>query len=109
MLGGPDRYFDPTAFVLPPAGFIGTLGRNTIIGPDRRTIDLVMGKNLSLGGTSRELQLRFEVFNLLNRANFSTPQQNVFNTNGTIREDAGRITSTSTSARQIQLGAKIVW
>jgi len=108
VLGGPDQYFDPAAFVLPAAGFIGNLGRNTIIGPDRRTIDLIAGKNVSLGG-ERELQFRFEVFNLLNRANFSTPEQNVFNTNGTIREDAGRITSTSTSARQIQLGAKIVW
>ena len=108
VLGGPGQYFDPTAFVLPASGFIGNLGRNTIIGPDRRTIDLVVGKNAPLGG-ERELQFRFEVFNLLNRANFSTPQQNVFNTNGTIREDAGRITSTSTSARQIQLGAKIVW
>ena len=109
VLGGPDRYFDPTAFALPPPGYIGNLGRNTIIGPDRRTIDLVVGKNVPLGGKERALQFRIEVFNLLNRANFSTPQQNVFNTNGTIREDAGRITSTSTSARQIQLGVKMVW
>jgi carbamate kinase len=27
----------------------------------------------------------------------------------TVREDAGRITTTSTSARQIQLGVKFVW
>jgi hypothetical protein len=108
VLGGPDHYFDATAFVLPPAGFIGNLGRNTIIGPDRKTIDLIVGKNFAMGG-NRELQFRLEVFNLLNRANFATPQQNVFNTNGTIREDAGRITSTSTSARQAQLGAKFVW
>jgi hypothetical protein len=33
----------------------------------------------------------------------------IFNTNGTVREDAGRITSTSTAARQIQLGIKAVW
>ena len=33
----------------------------------------------------------------------------VFNANGTIREDAGRITTTSTAARQIQLGIKAVW
>jgi hypothetical protein len=109
VLGGPDQYFDPKAFVLPASGFIGNLGRNTIIGPDRRTIDLVIGRNVPLGASKRELQFRVEVFNLLNRANFSTPQQNVFNTNGTIREDAGRITSTSTSARQVQLGAKYVW
>jgi len=108
VLGTVDHWFDPSAFVLPAAGFIGTLPRNTIVGPDMRTVDLVAGKSVGVGG-SRELQLRFECFNLLNRANFGTPQQNVFNTNGTVREDAGRITSTSTSARQIQLGVKFVW
>ncbi len=108
VLGTVDHWFDPTAFVLPATGFIGTLQRNSIIGPDMRTVDLMSGKSIGLGG-SRELQLRFECFNLFNRANFGTPQQNVFNANGTIREDAGRITTTSTSARQIQLGGKIVW
>jgi hypothetical protein len=53
--------------------------------------------------------LRLEVYNLFNRANFGLPQQTVFNANGTVREDAGRITDTSTSARQIQIGAKVVW
>lgn len=57
----------------------------------------------------REVQFRFECFNLLNRANFGLPQQSVFNVNATIREDAGRITTTATSARQIRLGMKLVW
>ena len=108
VLGTVGHWFDPTAFVLPATGFIGTVPRNSITGPDLRTVDLIAGKSVRLGG-SRELQFRFEVFNLLNRANFGTPQQNVFNTDGSVREDAGRITTTSTSARQIQLGAKFVW
>jgi hypothetical protein len=108
VLGTVDQWFDPSAFVLPPTGYIGTLPRNTIIGPNMRTVDLMLGKNVGLGG-ARKLQFRFECFNLLNRANFGSPQQNVFNTNGTVREDAGRITTTSTSARQIQMGAKVVW
>jgi len=88
---------------------------STIARPRPQMADLIGGpvvgrdgKSVLMGG-SRELQLRFECFNLLNRANFGTPQQNVFNTNGTIREDAGRITTTSTSSRQIQLGVKFVW
>src|SRR5262249_43552954 len=88
VLGTVDRWFDPNAFVLPPAGSIGTLPRNTIIGPDLKTVDLVVGKNIAIGGT-RELQFRLECFNLLNRANFGLPQAAVFNTNGTVREDAG--------------------
>jgi hypothetical protein len=108
VLGTVAHWFDPSAFVLPATGFIGTLPRNSIKGPDMRTVDLIAGKSVGLGG-SRELQLRFECFNLLNRANFGTPQQNVFNADGSVREDAGRITTTSTSARQIQLGVKFVW
>jgi hypothetical protein len=108
VLGTVAHWFDPAAFVLPATGFIGTLPRNSITGPDLRTVDLIAGKTVRLGG-SRELQFRFEVFNLLNRANFGTPQQNVFNADGSVREDAGRITTTSTSARQIQLGGKFVW
>jgi hypothetical protein len=108
VLGNVDRWFDPNAFVLPPAGYIGTLTRNSIVGPDLKTVDLIVGKSITLGGR-RELQLRFECFNLLNRANFGLPQNQVFNTNGTVREDAGRITTTATAARQIQLGIKAVW
>jgi len=108
VLGTADHWFDPSAFVLPAPGFIGTLPRNTITGPNMKTVDLMGGKNFGLWGAS-ELQLRFEVYNLFNRANFGLPQQTVFNANGTVREDAGRITSTSTSARQIQIGAKVVW
>ena len=33
VLGGHERYFDPSQFQLPPAGFLGNLGRNTLIGP----------------------------------------------------------------------------
>jgi hypothetical protein len=108
VLGSVERWFDPNAFVLPPAGYIGTAERNSITGPDMKTVDLIVGKNFTLAGR-RELQFRFECFNLFNRANFGLPQNQIFNANGTIREDAGRITTTSTSARQIQLGIKAVW
>jgi hypothetical protein len=33
VLGGPDKYFDPAVFALPPAGTYGNLGRNTLVGP----------------------------------------------------------------------------
>jgi hypothetical protein len=108
VIGAVDRWFDPGAFVLPAPGYIGTLARNTITGPDMKTVDLIVGKSVAIGG-KRELQLRFECFNLLDRANFGLPQNQVFNANGTVREDAGRITTTSTAARQIQLGIKAIW
>jgi hypothetical protein len=109
ILGGADRYFDPTAFVLQPAGYIGNLGRNTLIGPGLFTIDAVLERSIRLGG-DRALQLRVEAFNLTNRVNLALPSStNLFAANGSYLEDAGRITSTSTSARQVQLGVKFVW
>jgi hypothetical protein len=108
VLGGVDHWFDPTAYALPATGYIGNASRNSIIGPNSRTVDLMAGKNVGLWGKSK-LQLRLECFNLLNRANFGTPQATVFNADGTYREDAGRITTTATSARQMQLGVKLVW
>jgi hypothetical protein len=108
ILGRVDRWFDPTAFVLPATGYIGTLPRNTLTGPNSRTVDIVGGKTINVGG-NREIQIRLECFNLFNRANFGTPQNSVFNTDGSIREDAGRITTTSTAGRQVQIGAKFVF
>jgi hypothetical protein len=106
--GGPDQYFDPTAFCLQPAGFIGNAPRNSLIGPGFATVDLMLSRALQLGGT-RSFQIRFEVFNVLNRANFGFPAADLFNPDGTYRAEAGQITTTVGTPRQIQLGAKFVW
>jgi hypothetical protein len=108
VLGGPEQYFDPTAFCLQPVGFIGNAPRNSVIGPGFATVDLMLGRAVRLNG-SRNLQLRFEVFNLLNRTNFALPEAQIFNPDGTYRSDAGRITSTVGTPRQMQLGVKFVW
>ena len=84
------------------------LGRNTLIGPGFATVDLQVSRDIVMGG-SRAIQLRFEVFNLFNRTNFGLPATALFNTNGTYRTDAGRITSTAGAARQMQLGVKYVF
>ncbi len=105
ILGGPDRYFDPTAFTLPDAGTFGSVGRNTLIGPGYATWNMAVFKNVALGGR-RKLQIRLESFNLLNRANFDLPARIVFGASGRV-ENAGEITDVVGTARQIQLGAKI--
>lgn len=108
IIGSPENWFDESAFVLPEAGFYGNAGRNILRGPDFRTVDLSLVKNNRIGRTS--LQLRAEAFNLLNRANFGIPSSpDLFNTNGTRRVGATRITSTVSTARQIQLGVKLLF
>lgn len=112
VLGGPDQYFNPAAFVLQPAGTLGNTGRGAFIGPNLRTFDLAAVKNTRvprLLGESGNLQLRVEAFNLFNRANFAPPALTAFS--GADGEAPlptfGRIRSTVTSSRQIQLGVRI--
>ncbi len=64
ILGGPNRYFDPNAFALPPAGTYGNVGRDTLRGPGTRTVDISLLKNTQLAERYR-LQFRAEFFNVL--------------------------------------------
>ena len=105
VLGGPDRYFDPTVFSLPAAGFYGNAGRNTIIGPGLFTVDFTLAKQLPVR-ENHHLDFRFEAFNLLNHANFSIPRNRIFNAQGAIPGSVGRITATVTSSRQIQMSLR---
>jgi hypothetical protein len=103
VLGRPDQYFDPTAFVLQPEGTLGNVGRGAFIGPNLRTVDIsaVKSNRLPFLGEATVLQLRFEAFNVFNRANFAPPELRAFT------PSFGRIRSTVTSSRQLQLGLRL--
>jgi hypothetical protein len=108
LVGSPDNWFDLNAFILPPAGEYGTVPRNSLRGPDLRVVDLSIFKNQKIG--AQNLQFRVEVFNLLNRANFATPNSGaLFNADGTPIPGASQITHTATTSRQLQLGIKFVF
>ena len=57
------------------------------------------------------MQVRIEAFNVLNRVNFAVPSGRMAFTNaaGDMAPNWGRITSTVTTARQIQLGMKYLF
>ena len=115
ILGKPGQWFNPKAFIAPPSagGFYGNLGRDTFIGPGLATWDFSVLKDTRLR-ERLNLQFRAELFNLLNRANFNTPNLIVFtpptasNPTG-LSGTAGAITSTSTTSRQVQFGLKLLW
>lgn len=114
VLGGPDQYFNPLAFAVPPAGSLGNTGRGAFIGPNLRTFDLAAVKNTKLPGLgdSAKLQIRVEAFNLFNRANFAPPTLTAFAgaaSGETALSTFGRIRSTVTSSRQIQLGLRLAF
>jgi Carboxypeptidase regulatory-like domain len=109
ITGGPSQYFNPNAFVLPPPGTYGNVGRDVLYGPGLATTDLSLAKNTSISEKLR-LQFRAEFFNLFNRANFGSPNAVVFaSASASPSPTAGVITSTSTTSRQIQFGMKVMW
>jgi Carboxypeptidase regulatory-like domain len=109
IIGSPTQWFNPNAFLAPPAnsGFWGNLGRDTLSGPGLGTWDFSMFKNTAIR-ESLAVQFRAEIFNLLNRANFNTPNLIVFTPSG-VSGTAGAITSTSTTSRQVQFAVKLLW
>jgi hypothetical protein len=114
VLGRVDQWFDPNAFVLQPAGTFGNTGRGDFIGPNLRTLDLAFSKQAVFTrlGSDGRLEFRIEAFNVLNRANFGPPALVAFA--GTADGEAplptfGRITTTITSGRQIQLGIRALF
>ncbi|MBV8675282.1 MAG: carboxypeptidase regulatory-like domain-containing protein, partial [Acidobacteriaceae bacterium] len=109
ILGRPSQWFDPAAFLAPPAnsGFWGNLGRDTLIGPGLATWDFSAVKDTAVH-ERLTVQFRGEIFNLLNRANFNTPNLIVFTPSG-VSGTAGAINSTSTTSRQVQLALKLLW
>lgn len=114
VLGLPQQWFDPKAFVLQPAGTFGNTGRGDFRGPDVRTVDLALGKVLSWSGwgASRRLEFRAEVFNLFNRANFAPPALTVFSGQADNEQPLstfGRVRATTTSARQMQVGVRFAF
>jgi hypothetical protein len=113
ILGKPSQWFNPNAFLAPPAnsGFYGNLGRDTLIGPGLATSDFSALKTTKVS-ERLALQFRAEFFNLLNRANFNTPNLIAFTSSATGTKTsgtAGAITNTSTTSRQVQFGLKVIW
>jgi hypothetical protein len=113
ILGGADRYFDPSAFELQAPGTFGNVGRNSFTGPGSATLDLAFAKGLGSGWKGRgRIEFRLDVFNALNRVNLGMPQRIVF---AGVRQDeapigsAGRITSTTTGPREVQLSLRTSW
>ena len=95
---GPDMWLDPAAYQIPPAFTFGNAGRNSVVGPGISRIDISLFKGVRVGG-ERKLDLRFEVFNALNRPNFYQPN-NRFGT-----PQFGKITQ-AYDGRDIQIGAR---
>jgi hypothetical protein len=95
-----DRWFNTAAFATPPAFTFGNVGRNTLYGPGRQTLDLALQREFAMTETVK-VQVRAEAFNALNHTNLGTPNRFV-NT-----PQFGTITEAATPGREIQLGVRL--
>lgn len=105
--GNPNQWFNPNAFVRPPAGTYGNLGRGTYRGPGMAALDLSLIKDIA-ASERMKVQFRSEFFNILNHTNLGTPNAIVFS-GPAISPSAGLITATATTSRQIQFGLKLIF
>jgi hypothetical protein len=124
-------YLNAAAFIQPAAGTFGTMQRNSIFGPGYFDLDFAITKDTNIT-EHVTLQLRAELFNILNHPNFALPNFFVnpgfwdFGTPGnpniqpTGSSNQGLITQTPDQAqtnpglggggpRVIQIGAKILF
>jgi hypothetical protein len=99
----------PGGLAASTGAYLGNLGRNTLISPGVANVDFTLMKEtrLPMMGESGSLQFRWELFNLFNRPNFGSPGLTLFNRNGVLQGTAGRIESTRTNARQMQLALRL--
>jgi hypothetical protein len=135
----PGYFFNPTAFRRPVvqaeqpipssggtalAGAVGTdigdVGRNCLRGPRQTNVDFALAKRVPIG-PSRHLEVRAEFFNLFNHVNFANPISDlnaVTSSGGSLDPatgrilspgDFGRIISTSSNPRLIQLAVRIAF
>jgi hypothetical protein len=94
-----NNFLNRDAFAFPDPGTLGNHRKNSIEGPAYWTVDLALSRLVDFGGT-RSVQLRVEVFNLLNTFNLGLPE--------TVLDLAsfGRITTMTGSPRIMQFGVK---
>jgi carboxypeptidase family protein len=95
-----ERWFNPAAFATPAAFTFGDVGRNTVYGPGRQTLDLALQREFTVTEEIK-LQFRAEAFNALNHTNLGTPNRFV-NT-----PQFGTITEAATPGREIQFGVRL--
>jgi len=97
----PQRWFDTSEFVLQAPFTFGNAPRNSVIGPGYTNVDFSLAKTWRLPRTS-ELEFRWEIFNLFNRANFDLPNR-IFGT-----ANFGRIFSAK-NPREMQFGVRLAF
>jgi outer membrane receptor protein involved in Fe transport len=97
-----NQWFNPADFTVPALYTYGDSGRNIIEGPGFGSIDASLAKAFALGERTK-LELRWDVFNALNRTNLANPNASVDTAT------AGQITGIVDFKRRMQIGAHLTF
>jgi hypothetical protein len=102
VLDDPDRalWFDPTAFVAPPANTYGDVGRGVLYSPGQKNIDASLTRRFGFVGQSN-LMIRLDAFNLTNTPYFGFPNAAIGS------PTVGQITTLNGDNRILQLALKL--
>ncbi len=97
-----NEWFNPADFTVPALYTYGDSGRNILLAPGYGEVDLSFGKTFVI--TERaHLELKWDVFNALNRENLGQPNPYVDTAT------AGQITSIVDFRRRMQIGAHLTF
>jgi hypothetical protein len=128
----PVLWYDPCAFTIQPAGFVGTEPRGLLRGPGLTNVDMSIVKDTAVRklGEAGKLEFRAEFFDLFNHPLFSLPNatvttgscapatqpdafagcaMNTANGAGTINSTIGNSGGLPGGQRQIQVGLKLMF
>ena len=84
-----EQWYNPAAFTQVPSGMFGNAGRNILRGPGWVTFDMSVQRRVTFSDRFNAT-LRWDIFNMFNRANFGLPQRDMTSaTAGVISDLAG--------------------
>jgi Carboxypeptidase regulatory-like domain/TonB dependent receptor len=118
ITGNVAQWFNPAAFILQPAGTLGDVGRNSLLGPGFVNLDMSLQKDTKAPflGEAGNVSFRVEAFNILNHPQFpglTTTARNVFagtptDVTETPLSTAGEITTTYPyTSRQLEFSLRL--
>jgi len=97
-----NHWLNPAGFAIPAQYTYGNMGRNSLRTQFSESLDSSVFKTVSI--ERFKVELRGEAFNILNHKIFGQPNSTLDDV-----QHFGVITGTNSSARQIQLGAKLLF
>jgi hypothetical protein len=115
ITGLTNQWYNKNMFTVQPVGTLGDTPRNFLTAPGVSEMDFSVAKDTRVKylGERGNVQFKLDVFNILNHPNLGTPANTVFSGSasdlGVPLGNAGQITASRTTSRQMQLSLKLMF